>query len=64
MSNSQLIQEGIAASPKVVAAGTLAAFAQGLDPWIKILGFVYIVMQIAFLVWKAWRVRKDKKDSE
>ena len=64
MSGHQLQSEVITAVPKVVAAAGLAAFAAELDPWIKILGFIYIVLQIAFLMYRGWLMRSNKKSEQ
>jgi hypothetical protein len=62
--STQITHEAAASAPKVLVAGGLATFSSDLDMIIKVLGLVYIVLQIAFLSYKWWVMRKTNKDIE
>lgn len=56
--------DAAASVPKLMVAGGLATFASDLDLIIKVLGLVYIIMQIGFLAHRWLLIRRTKKDQE
>ena len=60
----QLTHDAVDAGPKLLVAGGLATFTSDLDLVIKVLGLIYIVLQIAFLAYRWWVMRKNNRDEE
>lgn len=60
----QIAHDAAGAAPKLLVAGGLAAFTDDLDLLIKVLGALYIVLQIAFLAYRWHILRKSNKDEQ
>lgn len=64
MALTPIAQEVSASMPHVAATSAITLTAAYLDPVMKVLGLVYIVLQIAFVCIKFWMLKNSKKDIE